>query len=175
MFILHLTLQPNATNRFQQSGWCIGSNPDLYSGRYSLRIPARTPAILTEVFRGFRQSVQIDCGIFIIIIIELSPSWEAANCAATQEPPSILWNLKVHHCVHKSPPLVSILSQIDAILTIQPCIFKIYFNIVHLPTFFVFLVVSFLLAFPPISYMHSSSPPLVLHALSISSSLTWSF
>jgi hypothetical protein len=39
----------------------------------------------------------------------------------------------------------------------------------------VFLVVSFLLAFPPISYMHSSPPPFVLHALPISSSFTWSF
>jgi hypothetical protein len=39
----------------------------------------------------------------------------------------------------------------------------------------VFLVVSFLLAFPQISYMHSSSPPFVLHALPISSSLTSSF
>jgi hypothetical protein len=39
---------------------------------------------------------------------------------------------------------------------------------------FVFLVVSFLLAFPPISYMHSSSPPFVLHALPISSFFTWS-
>jgi hypothetical protein len=29
----------------------------------------------------------------------------------------------------------------------------------------VFPVVSFLLAFPPIFYMHSSSPPFVLHAL----------
>jgi hypothetical protein len=35
----------------------------------------------------------------------------------------------------------------------------------------VFLVVSFLLAFPPISYMHSSSPPFVLHALPITSAL----
>jgi hypothetical protein len=36
----------------------------------------------------------------------------------------------------------------------------------------VFLAACFLLAFPPISYMHSSSPPLVLHALPISFSLT---
>jgi hypothetical protein len=36
-------------------------------------------------------------------------------------------------------------------------------------------VVSFLLAFPQISYIHSSSPPFVLHSLPISSSLTWSF
>jgi hypothetical protein len=33
----------------------------------------------------------------------------------------------------------------------------------------VFLVVSFLLAFPPISYMHFPSPPFVPHALPISS------
>jgi hypothetical protein len=36
----------------------------------------------------------------------------------------------------------------------------------------VFLVVTFHVAFPPKSYMHSSSPPSVLHAMPISSSLT---
>jgi hypothetical protein len=95
----------------------------------------------------------------IHLLTELSPSWEAANCAATEELPSILWNPKVHHRVHKSPPLVPILNQMDPVHTFPSYLSKIYFNIVHTYVL-IFLVVSFLLAFPSISYMHSSSPPL---------------
>jgi hypothetical protein len=51
--------------------------------------------------------------ILTYLLTELSPSWEAANCAATQVLPSILWNPKVHHRVHKCPPAVPIRSQID--------------------------------------------------------------
>jgi hypothetical protein len=76
--------------------------------------------------------------------------------------PSILRNPKVHHRVHRSPPLVPILSQNDRYHPIPSDLSKI------------FLVVSFLLTFPPISYMRSSAPPppFVLHALLISSSLS---
>jgi hypothetical protein len=110
------------------------------------------------------------------ILMQLSPSGGAANSAATQEFPSILWYLKIHYRVHVSPPLVPILSQISPIHTIPSYLSKIRFNIYCSLTYaLVFPVVSFLLAFPPISYMQSSSTPFVLHALPTLFSLTCSF
>jgi hypothetical protein len=61
--------------------------------------------------------------------MELSPSREAASCAATQELPSILWNPKVHYRVHMSPPLVHILSHVNPVHINLSYLSKIYFNI----------------------------------------------
>jgi hypothetical protein len=73
----------------------------------------------------------------------MGSSWEAANCAATQEIPSILWNPKVHYRVHKSLPLVTLLSTIIPVHTIPSYLSKIHFSIIHVS---IFLVVRIVLA-----------------------------
>jgi hypothetical protein len=52
--------------------------------------------------------------------MELDPCWKAASYAAAQELPNILRNPMLHCCVHKTHPLVSILTQINAVHNI-PC------------------------------------------------------
>jgi hypothetical protein len=60
-------------------------------------------------------------------LTELSPSWDAANCVATQEIPNTSWNPKVH----KSLLPVPILSHINPIHTIPSYLSEIHLNILY--------------------------------------------
>jgi hypothetical protein len=66
--------------------------------------------------------------------MEQSPCWEANNHSASQEIHGLLWNPKAHYSVHKSPPLVPNLGQMNPIHTFPSCSPKIHSNIIFLFT-----------------------------------------
>ena len=67
---------------------------------------------------------------FLTYSMEQSPSWEGNWFLASQESHRILWNPKVHYLIHKCPPAVPILSQLDPV-HIPTCHFlKIHLNII---------------------------------------------
>jgi hypothetical protein len=61
-------------------------------------------------------------------------SMEPSSSTTTQELDNISWTLQVHYCVHKSLPMVPILSQINPVHTISYRHSKIHLNIIHSPT-----------------------------------------
>jgi len=54
--------------------------------------------------------------------------WEAYSRRAGQEIPRILWNPKVHYCLHKSSQLISSLRQMNPVNTYPTCFSKSPFN-----------------------------------------------
>ena len=62
--------------------------------------------------------------------MEQSPSWKPDRFAASQEIPNILWNPKVHYCIHNCSLPVLVLRQLDPVHTPTSHFLKIHFNII---------------------------------------------
>jgi hypothetical protein len=52
-------------------------------------------------------------------------SWQG-NSPSQSRNSQLLWNLKVHYCVHRTSPLALVLSQLKPVHTFRPYFFKIH-------------------------------------------------
>jgi hypothetical protein len=127
--------------------------------RYNIHLDKHSLVSLVQILTNF---------------MELRHSCEAASCAATQEISNISGNQKVHYRIHKSPSSVPVLGQINPLHTIpsslHPSSILILSTHLHLGLSSGFFSSGF-----PNNVLHALISPFVLHALPISSSLTWSF
>jgi hypothetical protein len=95
--------------------------------------------IIGQVFDVGKESVEkLDSKVGVYVMnkrkltnyIEESLFLNSDSSSANKEILCMYWNLKVHCYVHKSLPLVPVLSQINPVHALPSCLCKMHFNII---------------------------------------------
>jgi hypothetical protein len=81
---------------------------------------------------GLQRIINVSHELFLcsLLLCLLTPFWEPNSSSASQEILHLSWSLKVHYSVHMRPPLILILSQMNAVHTPPPYLFNIHLKII---------------------------------------------
>ena len=104
-----------------------------YVSREFVCQPLNTPYLNIVPYHWFNQSYLLtpwNINYLLSFSMEQSPFSRANRFSAIQEIPLILWNPKVYYRIHKCPPPVRILSQLDPVYAATFHFLKIHVNII---------------------------------------------
>lgn len=89
----------------------------------------RCPAITHKVIDPFYFCNQWKWFSLLLTYSMAHSPWKADSSSPSQEIPHLLQKWSILYCVHKGPPMISILSQMNPIHTLISCFFMIYITI----------------------------------------------